>query len=123
MPTILIYFFILLHLLILSNLKPAFKSFHDYLTKPCEEPFLISSCTKKEILEIISSFENNKATRINSTPTKTLKLAKERIAEHLCFIYNMSFTTGIKSHQFTKRVLDLSDLTIDPFLCYQILIK
>ena len=26
---------------------------------------------------------------------KILKLAKEQIAEHLCFIYNLSFTTGI----------------------------
>ena len=26
---------------------------------------------------------------------KILKLVKEEIAEHLCFIYNLSFTTGI----------------------------
>ena len=32
---------------------------------------------------------------INSIPIKILKLAKEQIAEHLCFIYNLSFTTGI----------------------------
>ena len=26
---------------------------------------------------------------------KILKLAKEQIAEHICFIYHLSFTTGI----------------------------
>ena len=32
---------------------------------------------------------------INSIPIKILKLAKERIAEHLCLIYNLYFKTGI----------------------------
>ena len=57
--------------------------------------FLISPCTEIEILDIISSLDYNKAVGINSIPIKMLKLAKEQIAEHLCFIYNLSFTTGI----------------------------
>ena len=60
-----------------------------------EESFLISPCTKDEILEIISSLDYNKAVWINSILIKILKLAKEKIAEHLCFIYNLSFATGI----------------------------
>ena len=71
--------------------------------------FLISPCTEIEILDIISSLDYNKAVGINSISIKMLKLAKEQIAEHLWFIYNLSFTTGIfpgclkiaKSHQFT----------------------
>ena len=78
-----------------SNIKPNFKSFHHYLTEPCKESFLISPCTKNEILKIISSLDYNKAIGINSIPIKILKLAKEQIAEHLCFIYNLSFTTGV----------------------------
>ena len=78
-----------------SNVKLNFKYFHHYLTEPCKESFLISPCTKNEILEIISSLDYNKAVGINSIPIKILKLAKEQIAEHLCFIYNLSFTTGI----------------------------
>ena len=39
--------------------------------------------------------DNNKAIGINSIPIKILKLAKEQIAEHLCFIYNLSFITSI----------------------------
>ena len=96
----------------------------QYLTEPCKESFLISPCTKNEILEIISSLDYYKAVGINSIPIKILKLAKEQIAEHLYFIYiyiNLSFTTGIfpdslkllKLHQFTKRVPNLSALTID----------
>ena len=44
---------------------------------------------------MISSLHYNKAVGINSIPIKILKLAKEQIAEHLSFIYNFSFTTGI----------------------------
>ena len=44
---------------------------------------------------IISSLDYNKAVGINSFPIKILKLVKEQIAEHLCFIYNLSFATGI----------------------------
>ena len=71
------------------------KSFDHYLTETCKKSFLISPCTKNEILEIISSLDYNKAIGINSIPIKILKIAKEQIVEHLCFIYNLSFTTGI----------------------------
>ena len=72
-----------------SNLKP---NFDQHLTEPCKESFLISQWIKNKILEIISSLDHNKAVGINSIPIKILKLAKEQIAEHLCFIYNLSFT-------------------------------
>ena len=114
-----------------SNEKPTFKSFHHYLTEPYEESFLISTCAKTKILKIISSLDSNKATEINSISIKILQLAKEQIAEHLRFIYNISFTTSIfqtfwkllKSHQFTKDLSNFSVLTIDLSLCYQILMK
>ena len=78
------------------NFKQTFKPFHYYITNAYEELFLISPCTKTEIQEIISNFDNNnKATGINCIPLKILKLVKEPIAEHLCNIYNLSFTTGI----------------------------
>ena len=43
----------------------------------------------------MSSLDYNKAIGIKSILIKILKIAKEQIAEHLCFIYNLSFTTGI----------------------------
>ena len=59
-----------------SNVKLNFKYFHHYLTEPCKESFLISPCTKNEILEIIC-LDYNKAIGINSIPIKILKLPKE----------------------------------------------
>ena len=61
----------------------------------CIESFLISPWTKNEIIETISSLDCNKAIGIIGIPIKILKLAKEQTAEYLCFIYNLSFTTGI----------------------------
>ena len=55
----------------------------------------MSTCTKNEILEIISCLDYNKAVGLNSIPIKILKLAIGQIAEHLWFIYNLSFTAGI----------------------------
>ena len=55
-----------------STIKENFKLFRHYLTNPCVDPFLISPCTKKEILVIIFSFDNNKATGINSILLKSL---------------------------------------------------
>ena len=78
-----------------SNIELNFKSFDHYSTEPCKESLLISPCTKNEILEIISSLDYNKAIRINSIPIKILKISKKQIAEHLCFIYNLYFSTGI----------------------------
>ena len=77
------------------TIKKTFKSFHHYLTNPCVDSFLKSPYTKKEILEIMSNFDDKKSHTNNSNPLKILKLAKEPIAEHLCDIYNLSFTTGI----------------------------
>ena len=69
--------------------------FPYYLTEPCKESFPISPCTKNEILEIISNLDNNKTTGGNNIPIEILILAKEKNTEHLCFTYNLSFTTGI----------------------------
>ena len=56
-----------------SNIKPNFKSFDHYLTEPCTESFLISPCTKNEMLEMISSLDYNKSIGINSIPIQILK--------------------------------------------------
>ena len=49
----------------------------------------------KHVLQIKVCSYLPKAIGINSIPIKILKIAKEQIAEQLCFIYNLSFTTGI----------------------------
>ena len=64
-----------------SNIKQTFKPFHHYLTNPCEESFLISLCTKKNHSRgVISNYDNNTPTGINSIPLKILNLFRESIA-------------------------------------------
>ena len=60
LPTNLTFFFCFVAPTLQSNIKPD-NSFHHYLTEQCKESFLISPCTKDEILEIISSLDYNKA--------------------------------------------------------------
>ena len=80
---------------------------------------------------MISHFNNNKATGINSIPLKILKLAKEPSAGKLLSIYNLPFTTGIfpgslklKSlNQSTKKPQNLNVQTIGPSPCSPTLIK
>ena len=80
-------FFALLHQTSNPQIKQTFKPFHHHLTNPFVDSFLTSPCTKKEILEMISNFDNNKATGINRIPLKILKLPKEPIAENTCIAF------------------------------------
>ena len=64
-----------------SNIKQTFKSFHYHLIEPCDKSFLMFPCTKKRILEIISSLYKSKATGINSISIKILKLTNELTIE------------------------------------------
>ena len=81
--------------------------FKKYLSNRIDSNFLFRSADTEEILRIISSFVNSKASGPNSIPTEVLKL----LAPIFCFplkeIINISFATGIypdklKSYQFTK---------------------
>ena len=80
--------------LVQEKIKYVFKPFKDYLSKPCNDSFIITPCTEDEISKIISEFNYNKATGINSVPLKILKLAKP-ISNHLSKIFNLSFSSGI----------------------------
>ena len=65
-PAVLITFFCSVAPNFQSTIKQTFKPIHHYLTNLFIDSFLIFPCTKKEILEIISNFDNKKATGINS---------------------------------------------------------
>ena len=92
---------------------------------------LAPNSIQPQILEIISSLDYDKAVRINRIPIKILKIAKNELlntyALHITYLsQQVLFQTvwkSLKSHQFTKRVPNLSVLTIDLSPCYQILIK
>ena len=81
--------------LVQEKIKYVFKPFQDYSSKPCNDSFIITPFTEDEISKIISEFNYNKATGINSVPLKILKLAKQPISNHLSKIFNLSFSSGI----------------------------
>ena len=70
-------------------------NFTKYLSNRVDSNFLFRSADTEEIIRIISSFVNSKASGPNSIPTEVLKL----LAPILCFplkeIINISFATGV----------------------------
>ena len=56
-----------------SEVPFSYKSFSEYLPPPNQDSFFISSCTKQEIIEIISSFKPKKLAGPYSIPTKITK--------------------------------------------------
>ena len=70
-------------------------NFTKYLSDRVDSNFLFRSADTVEIIRIISSFVNSKASGPNSIPNEVLKL----LAPILCFplkeIINISFATGV----------------------------
>jgi len=70
-------------------------SFSDYLINPCEQSFFLEPVDSDEIIFIINSIDNSKASGPHSIPTDILKLIKCNISVPLKEIINMSFQLGI----------------------------
>ena len=66
-----------------------------YLNTPLNYNFLFKSVDTNEIILIIDSLENSKATGPHSIPTEILKTIKLNICHPLKEIINLSFATGI----------------------------
>ena len=71
------------------------ENFTKYLNAPLDHNFLFRSVDDTNIILIIDSLQNNKATGPHSIPTVILKLIKQNISFPLKEIINMSFATGI----------------------------
>lgn len=69
-------------------------SFLDYLKNPVNQSMMLFECDKNEVKGLINSLNPRKGTGPNSIPTKILQLLSDDISEHLCKIFNLSFTTG-----------------------------
>ena len=69
--------------------------FTKYLSNPLNHNFLFKSVDSNEIIFIIDSLENSKATGPHSIPTEILKLIRFNISYPLKEIINMSFATGV----------------------------
>ena len=70
-------------------------NFKKYLSDRVDPNFLFRSVDAEEILRIISSFVNSKASGPNSIPTEVLKLLSPVLCFPLKEIINISFATGI----------------------------
>ena len=77
-----------------QNIIFADNNFTSYLNTPLNHNFLFRSADSNEILIIIDSLENNKATGPHSIPTEILKLIKPNLCHPLKEIINLSFATG-----------------------------
>lgn len=75
----------------------AFKSFQNYISKACDDWFIITPCAEDEICKIISECSNNKYKYkvINNIPLKVLKLIKQSVSNHLSQIFYLFFSPGI----------------------------
>ena len=78
-----------------KGIHNAGKGFDKYLKNPNDKSFFIRPTNKFEIIEIISSLQQDKSMGPNSIPDSVLKLIKYEIADPLTEIINLSFETGI----------------------------
>ena len=60
-------------------------------------PFFIGPADIKEIENIISSLQENKASGPNSLRIKILKMFKKQLSVPLTYLINLAFETGIFS--------------------------
>ena len=76
------------------------KSFtHDYLPQSCPSSIYLAECTSSEIIQIISEFNNGKASDI---PAHVMKQCSQTISEHLTRIYNNCMNEGVFPDQLKK---------------------
>ena len=70
-------------------------NFEKYLTTPLSSNFLFHSADASEIMLIINSFKNSKATGPHSIPTEILKVISPNVCHPLKELINLSFATGV----------------------------
>ena len=78
-----------------GNIHSVNTDFKKYLSDRVDVNFVMHSADTEEILRIIFSLNNSKATGPNSIPTEILKLLGPNICFPLKEIINISFATGI----------------------------
>ena len=70
------------------------KSFRDYLSNRLLESFVFYECDSVEVSSLISLLKTNKSSGPNSIPTKILHIIKDKIADPLAKIFNLSLLVG-----------------------------
>ena len=67
----------------------------DYLSNKSSSSIFLQPTDKKEVANIISSLNSNKASGLNSIPYRILFLLKNEISKQLADLFNLSFMTGV----------------------------
>ena len=115
-----------------GNIHSVNTDFKKYLSDRVDTNFVMHSADTEEILRIIVSLNNSKATGPNSIPTEILKLLGPNICFPLKEIINISFATGIYPDRlklaeiiavFKKKETHAKSQTIAQSLSSQILTK
>ena len=93
--------------------------------------FIITPCTEDESSKIMSEFNNNKATDIDSIRLRISKLAKQPLAFPIIFLVFLIFTSlqvffqkDLKQqrlHQFSKRVPNFLNAPIIDQFCHYLI--
>ena len=78
-----------------TEIRPANKSFKDFLSTPNEHSIFLSPTDSYEIGNIIQSLNDNKALGPNSIPTYFLKLLSPTCSEIFSSIFNSCINSGI----------------------------
>ena len=78
-----------------KSIKYSHKHFSDYLSNESSTTIFLQPTDKKEITNIISSLNSNKASGPNSIPYRILFLLKNEISKQLADLFNISFITGV----------------------------
>ena len=103
-------------------------NFRKYLSHSNTNSIAVDPVDGDEIIKIISEFKLNKATGPTSVPTDILRYLKNDIARPLCWIINISLSSGthpdqLKLYRFIRKALNYNHLIIVLFLYFQILTK
>ncbi|XP_065667556.1 uncharacterized protein LOC136087869 [Hydra vulgaris] len=88
-------FFILIHEELQKNIHSSHTDFHKYLKTSNPDSLFIKPTEKNEIISVIFSLNDGKASGPNSIPTFVLKLLADDISLVLSNLFNISFATGI----------------------------
>ena len=78
-----------------TNIHNSGQGFEKYLKNPNQHSFFIQPTNREEVVLIISTLTQGKASGPNSLPNEILQMLKSDIAIPLAKILNLSFETGI----------------------------
>jgi len=70
-------------------------AFTTYLSSPVEDSMFCINVTNDEIFRIIYKFKNNKSPGPDNIGYRLLKAVADEIADPLCYLFNLSFLTGV----------------------------